>query len=142
MQKFFILFIGLLTLSSFIPTNKYGFYSIQNQIGTDTPKRAQTIQLLTKKWVSTAYIADSIEIPFTGGFTIHFKSDRSFTSFYKPDNHKKGDWFLSNDSTFVLSMKATDDFRIIELNDSILVAKTLWTTNNRTYIFKCQMHKK
>ena len=142
MTKFLPLLAAMLILSAYKPTSKSAHYSLNNRFASDTPSREHSIKQLTKKWVSTALISDSGETPFKGGFTIHLKSDFSFTSFFKPDNHKKGQWKLSDDSTFELSMKAVDRFRIIELNDSILVAKTLWVSNGIIYKFKSAKQKK
>ena len=142
MTKFLPLLAALLILSAYTPTSKSAHYSLSNHFASDTPSREHTIKQLTKKWVSTAYISDSGETPFKGGFTIHLKSDFSFTSFFKPNNHKKGQWKLSDDSTFLLSMKAVDRFRILALNDTILVAKTLWVSNGIIYKFKSAKQKK
>ena len=142
MNKFLLLLSALLILSAYKPTSKGAHYSRNNYFASDTPSREHTIKQLTKKWVSTAYISDSGETPFKGGFTIHLKSDFSFTSFFKPNNHKKGQWKLSDDSTFVLYMKAVDRFRIIALNDTILVAKTLRINNGIIYKFKSAKQKK
>jgi len=142
LKNLLMLLLSLLFLSAFEPYNKHALVITNKQYNSDSPSRELIIKQLTKKWVSTAYISDSGETPFKGGFTIHLKSDFSFTSFFKPHNHKKGQWELSNDSTFVLSMKAVDRFRIIALNDTLLVAKTLWVSNGIIYKFKSAKLKK
>ena len=136
LQNLLMLLVGLLFVSAFKPYKKPTLFVINKHFNSDTPSREELIKQLTKKWVSTAYISDSGETPFKGGFTINLKSDFSFTSFFKPNNHKKGQWKLSDDSTFVFYMKAVDRFRIIALNDTILVAKTLWVSNGIIYKFK------
>jgi hypothetical protein len=141
LQNLLMLLLSLIFLSAFKPYNRHALVVNNKHYNSDTPSREVIIKQLTKKWVSTAYISDSSETPFKGGFTIHLKSDFSFTSFFKPHNHKKGQWKLSDDSTFTLYMKAVDRFRIIELNDTILVAKTLRVSNGIIYKFKSAKQK-
>ena len=91
---------------------------------------------LVGSWVSTFQVIEHDTTAIDGTFRINFKEDGSFSSLYKPDNHKTGHWKAGTNS-FRLFMKATDEFEILELTDSSMVTKLRYNGNSDIlYSFK------
>lgn len=101
-----------------------------------TANKAINLNLLAQEWISTEQISNGIKKDIRNIYYINLKPDSTFNSIYKPDNSKKGFWRLNRDTTFTLYMKATDTFRILELSDSSLVVKALYTSPEIIFRFK------
>ena len=84
-------------------------------------------------WVSTIEIRNGIIKNLKGIHTLILMEDGKFRSFYEPSNFKDGDWYLVND-TIRLEMKAVDDYKIIKLTDSIMIAQLLFITQDSVII--------
>ena len=135
--QFLLLVCGM---SLFSCGNNSGVHTDANQILTNveivkdsTIPNQNLISLLAKDWISVSRMIDGKEIEIKGVYALRLNRDSTFTSFYKPINLKKGHWILNNDSTFTLFMKATDEYKIIEVSDSTLKITAMW--DNTIYTF-------
>jgi hypothetical protein len=97
---------------------------------------------LVNTWISARKIINDTSFAFQDTYRITLKSNSRFATFYRPDNYHEGQWYLNSDSSFVLSLKATEIFKIIELTDSTLMVQPLWGEDSSKIEFKAKNYSK
>jgi len=77
-------------------------------------------------WVSQSEIRNGVKSELKNIHRLELSANGKFNSYYKPSNHKTGNWELRNDSILQLYMKAVDLYRLLQLTDTSLSCQLLF----------------